>query len=116
MVMRARALMERADDGLFLDAARRYRLRVDAGGAPTALSLDGASHPLRAVDDDDACPEGERCVVVAPASITLQGLIHIKRRTGHPVLLADGGQLLGVAGEAEIIAALAARNRGANAA
>jgi len=114
MVMRARGQMERADDGLFLDAARRYRLRLDAGGAPAALSLDGAAHPLCAVDDDGECAEDERSVVVAPASITLQGLIHLRRRTGHPVLLADGGQVLGVAGDAEIIAALAARNRGAN--
>jgi hypothetical protein len=52
---------------------------------------------------------GERCVVVAPASITLQGLIHLRRRTGHPVLLADAGRILGVAGDAEIIAALSAR-------
>ena len=112
MVMRARELMERVEGGFFLDASRRYRLRLDAGGAATALSLDGSAHPLRAVDDDGSCPEGEHCVVVAPASITLQGLIHLKRRTGHPVLLADGGQVLGVAGETEIIAALAARNRG----
>jgi hypothetical protein len=51
-------------------------------------------------------------VIVAPASISLQGLIHLQRRTGHPVLLTDGGRMLGVAGETEIIAALAARNRG----
>ena len=105
--------MERGDDGIFLDAAHRYRLRLDAAGAAAALSLDGAAHPLRSVDDDEACPEGERCVIVAPATMSLQGLIHIRRRTGHPVLLADGGQVLGVAGDTEIIAALAARNRGA---
>ena len=113
MVMRERERMERGDDGIFLDAAHRYRLRLDAAGAAAALSLDGAAHPLRAVDDDEACPEGERCVIVAPATMSLQGLIHIRRRTGHPVLLADGGQVLGVAGDTEIIAALAARNRGA---
>jgi hypothetical protein len=52
-------------------------------------------------------------VILAPASISLQGLIHLRRRTGHPVLLAEGGRVLGVAGDSEIIAALAARNRGA---
>ena len=61
------------------------------------------------MDDEEACAEDERSVIVAPASITLQGLIHLRRRTGHPVLLADGGRLLGVAGETEIIAALSAR-------
>ncbi len=107
MVMRA---MDRADGEHFLDEARRYRLQLDAGGAPAGLSLDGAAHPLRAVEDEEACAEGERSVVVAPASITLQGLIHLRRRTGHPVLLAEGGRVLGVACEGEIIAALSARN------
>jgi glycine betaine/proline transport system ATP-binding protein len=106
MVMRE---LECADGALWLDAARRYRLQLDAGGAPAGLSLDGAAHPLRAVDNEEACADDERCVVVAPASITLQGLIHLRRRTGHPVLLADGMQVLGVAGETEIIAALSAR-------
>ena len=55
-------------------------------------------HPLRVVDDDEACGEDERAVIVAPASISLQALIHLRRRTGHPVLLADGGQVLGVCG------------------
>jgi glycine betaine/proline transport system ATP-binding protein len=113
MVMRGRGQMERGDGGLFLDAARRYRLRLDAEGAATGLALDGAAHPLRTVDDEESCPEGERCVILAPASISLQGLIHLRRRTGHPVLLAEGGRVLGVAGDSEIIAALAARNRGA---
>ncbi len=113
MVMRGREQMERGDGGLFLDAARRYRLSLDAGGLPDSLSLDGADQPLRAVEDEEACPEGERCVILAPASIPLQGLIHLRRRTGHPVLLTDGGRVLGVAGDTEIIAALAARNRGA---
>jgi glycine betaine/proline transport system ATP-binding protein len=106
MVMRE---LEPVDGALWLDAARRYRLQLDAGGAPAGLSLDGAAHPLRAVEDGETCAEDERSVIVAPASITLQGLIHLRRRTGHPVLLADGGRLLGVAGEAEIIAALSVR-------
>jgi hypothetical protein len=38
-------------------------------------------------------------------------LIHLRRRTGHPVLLAEGGRVLGVCGELEIIAALSARGR-----
>jgi glycine betaine/proline transport system ATP-binding protein len=106
MVMRE---LEPVDGALWLDAARRYRLQLDAGGAPAGLSLDGAAHPLRAVEDGETCAEDERSVIVAPASITLQGLIHLRRRTGHPVLLADGGRLLGDAGEAEIIAALSVR-------
>ncbi len=113
MIMRAREQMERADGALCLDAARRYRLRLDAQGEPVELSIDGKAHPLRAVEGDEACAEGERAVIVAPAALSLQGLIHLRRRSGHPVLLAEGGRLLGVCGETEIIAALAARNQGA---
>jgi glycine betaine/proline transport system ATP-binding protein len=112
MVMRACDSLELADGTLWLDAARRYRLRLGAGDEPVELRLDGASHPLRAMDDEEACADDESSVVVAPASITLQGLIHLRRRTGHPVLLADGARVIGVAGESEIIAALSAR-RGA---
>ena len=112
MVMRAHEGLERVDGALYLDAARRYRLQLGAGGEPMELRLDGASHPLRVVEDDEACADDERSLVVAPASITLQGLIHLRRRTGHPVLLAEAGRVLGVAGEGEIIAALSMR-RGA---
>jgi glycine betaine/proline transport system ATP-binding protein len=109
MVMRASESLERADGALALDSAKRYCMRIDAAGAAAGLSLDGVPHPLRTVEDEDACAEGESSVIVAPASITLQGLIHLRRRTGHPVLLAEGGRVLGVAGDAEIIAALSAR-------
>jgi glycine betaine/proline transport system ATP-binding protein len=113
MVMRTRARMDRADGAFFLDAARRYRLSLDAGDAPSELRLDGEPHPLRAVGEDEGCAQGEHCVIVAPATITLQALIQLRRRTGHPVVLAEAGRLLGVCGEAEIIAALAGRNEGA---
>jgi len=105
--------MDRADGAFFLDAARRYRLSLDAGDAPSELRLDGEPHPLRAVGEDEGCAQGEHCVIVAPATISLQALIQLRRRTGHPVVLAEAGRLLGVCGEAEIIAALAGRNEGA---
>jgi glycine betaine/proline transport system ATP-binding protein len=109
MVMRGRDALARDGGLLCLDEARRYRLLLDASGAAAEVRIDGAAHPLRAVADEEACDEGERSLLVAPASITLQGLIHLRRRTGHPVLLADAGRILGVAGDAEIIAALSAR-------
>ncbi len=115
MVMRVRDTMGRAGGVLFLDEARRYQLRVDAGHAPLELRVDGQPLELHAVEDEAGCAEGERSVVIAPAAISLQSLIHLRRKTGHPVLLAEGGRVLGVAGETEIIAALAARNRGASA-
>ena len=44
---------------------------------------------------------------MAPASLSLQSIIHLRQTTGHPVLLAEQGRILGVCGEAEIIRALA---------
>ncbi len=111
MIMRARDALAGQDGTLWLDAARRYALRLDAGHAPIELRLDGAVHPLRVIDDESACADGERALIVAPAAIPLQALIHLRRRTGHPVLLAENGRVLGVAGETEIIGALSTRGK-----
>jgi len=46
-------------------------------------------------------------VAVAPASLSLQSIIHLRQATGHPVLLAEDGKIIGVCGETEIIRALA---------
>jgi glycine betaine/proline transport system ATP-binding protein len=115
MIMRTRERMQGADGALFLDEARRYRLRLDPAASPAELRLDGQPLPLRVVEDESACGESEAAVIVAPASLTLQAIIELRRATGHPVLLADGGRLLGVCSEAEIIGALSARHSGATA-
>ena len=109
MIMRARESLAGEGGALFLDAARRYALRLDSGQAPMELRLDGAAHPFRVVEDEAACAEGERALIAAPAAISLQALIHLRRRTGHPVLLVEDGRVLGVAGETEIIGALSTR-------
>ena len=109
MIMRKCGQMDRADGALCLDDARHYQLKLDPQLAPVELRLDGQPHPLRVVGDDAECDEDERCMIVAPSSLSLQSLIDLRRRTGHPVLLAEGGQVLGVCGETEIISALAAR-------
>ncbi len=109
MIMRRCEQMDQADGALCLDDARHYQLKLDPQLAPVELRLNGQPHPLRVVGDDAVCAEDERAVIVAPASLALQALIDLRRRTGHPVLLAEGGQVLGVCGETEIICALAAR-------
>jgi glycine betaine/proline transport system ATP-binding protein len=109
MVMRGCEQMERADGALCLDEQRRYRLTLDAARAPLELRLNGEPHPLRIVDDDAQCAADERAVVVAPATLSLQSLIELRRKTGHPVLVAEGGAVLGVCGETEIVGALASR-------
>ncbi|MGH8129424.1 MAG: choline ABC transporter ATP-binding protein [Steroidobacteraceae bacterium] len=115
MIMRKCEQLDRVNGGLCLDDARRYQLKLDSRHAPVELRLNGQLHPLRVVGDDAVCAEHERAVIVAPASLSLQALIQLRRRTGHPVLLAEDGQVLGVCGETEIIGALAARDSGTTA-
>jgi glycine betaine/proline transport system ATP-binding protein len=109
MVMRSCEQMAQADGALCLDDQGRYRLKLDTARAPLELRFNGEPHPLRIVDSDADCAADERAVVVAPATLSLQSLIELRRKTGHPVLLAEGGAVLGVCGETEIVGALAAR-------
>jgi glycine betaine/proline transport system ATP-binding protein len=109
MVMRQCEQLERSDGALRLDENGRYLLKLDGARAPLELRLNGQPHPLRVVGDDASCAEDERAVIVAPATLSLQALIQLRRKTGHPVLLAEGRAVLGVCGETEIVSALAAR-------
>jgi glycine betaine/proline transport system ATP-binding protein len=109
MVMRGCEQMERADGALCLDEQRRYRLTLDAARAPLELRLDGEPHAFRIIGDGVDCAADESAVIVAPATLSLQSLIELRRKTGHPVLLAEGGAVVGVCGETEIVGALAAR-------
>lgn len=111
MIMRRREDLPQADGDFYLDDARRYRLRLNADSTPAELRFNGEQHALHTVGDDASCAADVRAVVVAPASLELRALIELRQITGHPVLLAEGGRVLGVCGEAEFIRALAARGR-----
>jgi hypothetical protein len=69
--------------------------------------LDGVAHAFCHIQDETDLGRLEPGVAVAPASLSLQSIIHLRQTTGHPVLLAEQGRILGVCGEAEIIRALA---------
>ena len=107
MIMQRRALM--AGDGahVWLDSGRRYRLSLNSSGEALDLHLDGVAHAFCHVQDEADLGRLGPGVAVAPASLSLQSIIHLRQTTGHPVLLAEQGRILGVCGEAEIIRALA---------
>jgi glycine betaine/proline transport system ATP-binding protein len=111
MIMCRRAQMPTEGDILWLDERRRYRLSLNSADEALALQFDGVPHPLRHLKDDSTPEGGEPGVVVAPASFSLQSIIRWRQATGHPVLLADGGKIIGVCGETEIIRALAGSRR-----
>jgi glycine betaine/proline transport system ATP-binding protein len=107
MIMCERARLTAEDGALWLDDRRRYRLTVSGGGEALALHLDGVEQALRHVRDDAALAAVEPGLAVAPASFSLQSIIRLRQATGHPVLLAEDGKIVGVCSEDEIISALA---------
>jgi glycine betaine/proline transport system ATP-binding protein len=107
MIMCERARLSGEDGALWLDDGRRYRLSLSAGGEALALHLDGVEQVLRHVRDDAALEGAEPGLAVVPASFSLQSIIRLRQATGHPVLLAEDGKIVGVCSEDEIIGALA---------
>jgi len=107
MIMQRRASMPGDDGGVWLDSGRRYRLSLNSSDEALCLHLDGVAHAFCHIRGDADLGRLEPGLAVAPASLSLQDIIHLRQTTGHPVLLAEGGRILGVCGEAEIIRALA---------
>ena len=108
MIMSQRAGLAGEGGAVWLDERRRYRLSMDADDTASALHLDGVSHELRHVHTDGGFENIAPGLAVAPASFSLQSIIQLHQATGHPVLLAQDGKIVGVCSEAEIIRALAA--------
>jgi glycine betaine/proline transport system ATP-binding protein len=111
MIMCERAKMNGPPGALWLDANRRYELFLNGRDEIMHLHLDGVLHPLSEIRDEAAVAAAAPGVAIVPASFSLQEIIQLRQSTGHPVLLADEGRILGVCGEAEIIRALAGSRR-----
>jgi glycine betaine/proline transport system ATP-binding protein len=107
MIMQRRALMAGDGGDVWLDSERRYRLSLNSSDEALGLHLDGVVHAFCHIQDEADLGRHAPGVAVAPASLSLQSIIHLRQTTGHPVLLAEQGRILGVCGEAEIIRALA---------
>jgi len=107
MIMQRREAMVGVDGSVWLDSARRYRLSLNSSDQVQGLHLDGVAHAFSHVEDGADLTQIAPGVAVAPASLSLQSIIHLRQSTGHPVVLAEDGRILGVCSEAEIIRALA---------
>ena len=107
MIMQRRALLAGERGHVWLDDGRRYRLSLSDSDEATDLQLDGVAHALCHIHDDADVTRPQPGVAVAPASLSLQSIIHLRQSTGHPVLLAEAGRIIGVCSETEIIRALA---------
>jgi glycine betaine/proline transport system ATP-binding protein len=111
MIMCQRERMPSENGVLWLDQARRYRLSLNPEQQALGLHIDGTPHELRHIADDSAgeaaLADAQPGLAVVPASFSLQTIIRLRQRTGHPILLSEGGRVVGVCGETEIIRALA---------
>jgi glycine betaine/proline transport system ATP-binding protein len=107
MIMCERAKLAQEGNTLWLDDRRRYQLAMSPADEALGLQLDGVAHALRHVHDDIGVANVEPGLAVVPASFSLQSIIQLRQATGHPVLLSDGGKIIGVCSENEIIRALA---------
>jgi glycine betaine/proline transport system ATP-binding protein len=107
MIMQRRALLAGDSGHVWLDQGRRYRLTLSHSDEAVGLHFDGVAQALCQVLDDADALRPQPGLAVAPASLSLQSIIHLRQSTGHPVLLADAGRIIGVCSETEIIRALA---------
>jgi glycine betaine/proline transport system ATP-binding protein len=115
MIMQQRVGLSGDGGSVWLDERRRYELRLNSQDEVVDLRLDGLPHGfsrVRGDGTDGAAASARSGVAIAPASLSLHEIIRLRQLTGHPVLLAEEGRILGVCGEAEIIRALAgSRNK-----
>jgi glycine betaine/proline transport system ATP-binding protein len=111
MVMQRRAHLAGDGTEVWLDPGRRYQLSLNSTGEASSLTLDGLAHALRYIRDEVDIGLDEPGLAIAPASMSLQAIIQLRHHSGHPVLVAEEGKILGVCGEHEIIRALSRGKR-----
>lgn len=108
MVMRRATELARDAGGIWLDVERRYRVAVNAASEPTEVSYDGRVQELGRVEEQ-SWQQLHAGVAIAPASMSLRTIIELRQRTGHPVLLVEGGSFCGICDALEIVRGLAGR-------
>ena len=106
MIMQRRSNLQVDGSGVWLDAAHRYRLSLDSSDRATDLTLDGAPYALHHIRDEAELEGSHEGLSVVHASVALRSIIRLRQRTGHPVLISDQDQILGVCCESDIIRAL----------
>ncbi|MFQ5937322.1 MAG: choline ABC transporter ATP-binding protein [Acidiferrobacterales bacterium] len=98
-------LAELTRDGhdVLLDREGRFRLTLDAQGAPCAVKLNGKNGRLLPYKPGmDTAALGEAAMITAPTDMSMRAAIELRQATGHPVALIEDGKLVGVCGDEEI--------------
>jgi glycine betaine/proline transport system ATP-binding protein len=104
-VMRGVPDLAREGEEVLLDPARRYRFQ--AGGRELGrLWFNGVEVPLA-----EGAVSGAAAAAVVPPTTPLRRIVELRQASGHPVLLAEDGKLVGVCDGDEILRALATTQR-----
>ncbi|HSR71750.1 MAG TPA: choline ABC transporter ATP-binding protein [Kiloniellales bacterium] len=100
--------LAREEDAVLLDREGRFRLRLDASGAPREALLDGEPGRLIAYDGEALEDLKERvehegaALITATSDMSMRDAIVLRQMSGHPVALVEDGRLIGVCGDEEI--------------
>ena len=100
--------LRRDGDALLLDRQGRFRVVLDAGGAPDRVTLDGREGklmPFASVSGAEALDRlspGDAAMITAPVALSMRDAIQLRQASGHPVALIEDGKLVGVCGDEEI--------------
>jgi glycine betaine/proline transport system ATP-binding protein len=108
-LMRPLAAIERRGDALVLDGDRDLILTLVGDRCPGKAEIAGTHVPITPGPTGEAWPHGSLAVVAPDAP--MRDIIEARRHTGLPVLLADGGELVGMVGDEEIYSGLLHRAR-----
>ncbi|EGO95855.1 glycine betaine/L-proline ABC transporter ATP-binding protein [Acidiphilium sp. PM] len=110
--IRAASLMRPLDTGddaqgaqfSFTDDRSHYRLSLRPDGTLDGLSCNGAAIAVHPVDGETATPEG--AVGIVETTHLLKDVVEQRQRSGHPVLVAEDGCIVGWCGANEVLDAL----------
>jgi glycine betaine/proline transport system ATP-binding protein len=100
------AALSQRDGWTVLDNFRPVLLRSGGRVADSAVTASGAAVPMVEVAEDAAMPPAGYCAAVH-CEATMKTVIQLRQATGMPVLVTEGGRILGMCGEDEILHALA---------
>jgi glycine betaine/proline transport system ATP-binding protein len=105
-LMKPLAAIERRGDALVLDGDRELTLTLVGDRCPGKAMLAGKHVPIVNIGADEPAHWPHPGLAVARPDAPMRTIIEARRRTGLPVLLAEGGELVGMVGDEEIYSGL----------
>lgn len=94
--------LTRQGNEVVLDEEGRFRIELDAKGAPLSARLDDKPGTLVEYQEGmDLGTLGHGALIMAPLDMSMRAAIELRHATGNPVALIEEGRLAGVCGDDE---------------